>query len=94
MTELDELLSIARMGVDAESFLRTPLGRFIVAKAAREEAEAIRELIDCAPNDFARNRDLRNTIHVSRMVVGWLTDAVNIGHAAHEQLQEYEDLAD
>lgn len=92
MNEPDELLALAQMGMDAETFLRTPLGRFLVDKARREEADAMEELVGCDPEDAKTNRELRNRIHVSRMVVSWLNDAVNIGHAAHDQLKEYEDM--
>ena len=90
MDDADELLSIARMGVDAEAFVRTPLGRFLVGKADREIAEATTELIAADPEDAKANRELRNRIHVASMFREWMRDAIEIGHAAHDQLQDLE----
>lgn len=92
MSNDDELLSIARMGIDAESFLNTPLGKFLTGKAADEESTALQLLVDADPDDVKTNRDLRNQIHVSRMFIVWLRDAIILGNQAHEQLQEIDDL--
>lgn len=88
----DELLSLAKMGIDAEAFLRTKLGQFILDKASREITETTQELIAADPDDIKLNRDLRNRIHVANMVRSWLSDAVALGRAAHDQLIEIEDL--
>jgi len=93
MEEADELLSIARMGVDAEAFVRTPLGKFLVSKADREIAAATDELVAADPEDVKKNRDLRNRIHVANMFVTWLRDAIEIGRAAHDQLSELDDYS-
>ena len=63
----DELLSMARMGIDAESFMRTPLGKFLLKKANDEIAVAIEELIDVDPTDVKEATAIRNRIHVARM---------------------------
>jgi len=90
MNDTDELLSIAMMGIDAESFMLSPLGKFMTKKADDEIASATNELIDADPDDVKRNTELRNRIHVSKMFLVWLRDSVSIGHAAHSQIQELE----
>lgn len=91
MSDDDEFLSIARMGVDAETFLRTPLGQFLEKKARREEAEAVAGLVDAAPDDVKANTELRNQIHVARMFLNWMHDAIEAGRAAHDQLRDMEE---
>ena len=81
----DELLSMARMGIDAESFMRTPLGKFLLKKA-------IEELIDVDPTDVKEATAIRNRIHVARMFKVWMSDAITIGHSAHDQLKELEGM--
>ena len=92
MTEANDLLSIAKMGVDAESFLQTPLGRFLMKKAKDEEAAALAELVDADPEDVKENREIRNRIHVVKMFRQWMTEAIEVGHAAHMHLKQLEDM--
>lgn len=87
----DELLSAARIGIDAESFMRTPLGKFLEGKANKERAAAIEELIDADPDDVKANTALRNQIHVANIFLVWMNDSIRAGRAAHEQLRELED---
>ncbi len=91
--ELDQFVTIARLGIDAETFIRTPLGRFLEGKARTEEAAALAELVDADPEDAKANRELRNRIHVARMFLTWIGDAIEAGQQAHRQLQEMEGLA-
>ena len=92
MMQDDELLSMARMGIDAESFMRTPLGKFLLKKADDEIAAATEELIDAAPDDVKVATEIRNRIHVARMFKVWMSDAITIGHSAHDQLRELEGM--
>lgn len=88
----DELLSMARMGIDAESFMRTPLGKFLLKKADDEIAAAIEELIDVEPSEIKAATEIRNRIHVARMFKVWMRDSITIGHSAHDQLKELEGM--
>lgn len=90
--ESDELLDIARMGLDAEAFMRTPLGKFLEGKAKQEEADAMAALIDADPDDVKANTLYRNRIHVARMFLTWMGDSIAAGHAAHDQLRVLDDL--
>ncbi len=92
MMQDDELLSMARMGIDAESFMRTPLGQFLIKKASNEIAAATEELIEADPSDIKVNTEIRNRIHVARMFIVWLGDSIAAGRSAHEQLKELEGM--
>jgi len=91
--DTDHFVQIARTGIDAEVFMRTPLGKFLESKAMAEEADALAALVDADPEDAKVNRELRNQIHVSRMFLVWIRDAINAGRSAHAQLQEMDELA-
>lgn len=80
------------MGIDAESFIRTPLGKFLIRKADNEIAAATEELIETEPIDIKAATEIRNRIHVARMFKVWLGDAIAIGHSAHDQLKELEGM--
>ena len=91
MHEDEELLSLARMGVDAESFMGTKLGKFLTMKAMAEIEAATAELIAADPYDGKANTDLRNQINVAGMFLTWLRESINIGHVAHDQLKALEE---
>lgn len=83
----EELLELARLGVDAETFLRTDLGKFLQKKAADEYAAALIELVNAAPDDLKTNTEARNKIHVVGMFTTWLRDSIEVGISAHAQLE-------
>lgn len=89
--EDDELMSLAKMGIDAEDFIRSPLGKFLIKKAEAEINDATEDLIMADPDDVKANTEIRNRIHVARMFVVWLSESVNIGRVAHDQMREMEE---
>ena len=91
MHEDEELLSIALMGVDAESFMGTKLGKFLTAKATAEIDAATAELIAADPYNGKANTDLRNKINVAGMFLMWLRESINIGRVARDQLRALEE---
>ena len=91
MSTDEDLLSEARMGIDAESFLRSSLGQFLTKKAEAEIEAATAELIAADPDDLNANTVLRNQINVARMFLTWLLEGINIGRAAHEKLRMLEE---
>ena len=83
----NDLINIARIGIDAEAFAKSDIGKFLIGKAKAEVEAATAELIDAEPGDWKANNDIRNKIHVARMFLVWLDEAIQIGRHAHEQLQ-------
>jgi len=93
-THQDEpLLLAARIGIDAEAFARSDFGKYLMQKAYSEIAAATDELISADAEDAKANRELRNQIHVAKMFLTWLDEAVHVGRKSYEELQELEDLA-
>lgn len=82
----DELLELARLGINAETFKRSDLGKFLQRKAETERKDALNDLVNAAPDDIKANTDARNRIHVVGMFLTWINDAIDIGRSAHEQL--------
>jgi hypothetical protein len=91
MTDSNELLDLAKMGMDAEVFMRSPLGKFLTKKAEREKATALDSLVDTDPADVKGNTEFRNQIHVVNMFLTWVREAVMVGKSATDQLREEED---
>ncbi len=78
----------AVLGKDAEEFLRTDLGRYLVGRASQEEQEAIDKLASVASWRRNRIRELQNEIWRARSVKGWLAEIVQTGKQAEMQLEE------
>lgn len=91
MSKEDPMIEAAKLGMEAEVFRSSPLGRFLIKKAEDEESDAIEHLIAADPENAKEQREYRNQIHVSRMFIEWLNDAVEIGRAAVEMLRQQED---
>lgn len=92
MSDID-LLGVARTGIDAEAFSKSDIGKFLIAKAQAEIEAATEDLIDADPSDWKANQDIRNKIHVARMFLVWLDEAIQVGRHAHDQLREMDDLS-
>jgi len=89
MTDND-LLGVARTGIDAEAFSRSDIGRFLIQKAQSEIDAETAALIDADPSDVKLNTDIRNRIHVAKMFLVWLDEAILVGRHAHDELRELE----
>jgi len=87
-----DLLNIARIGIDAEAFAKSDIGKFLIAKATGEIEAATSDLIDADPGDWQANTETRNKIHVARMFLVWLDEAIQIGRHAHDQILEMDSL--
>jgi hypothetical protein len=87
-----DLINIARIGIDAEAFAKSDIGKFLIGKAQAEIDAATAELIDADPADAKANTEIRNKIHVARMFLVWLDEAIQIIRHAPEQLQELDSI--
>lgn len=92
MSDLSEqaLYAEAMLGRDAEEFMKTDIGRYLLARAEEDEREALASLATVSPWRKARIRELQNKVWRARSVVGWLTEIVTIGKQALHQLDAQE----
>jgi hypothetical protein len=82
-----DLINIARIGIDAEAFAKSDIGKFLIGKAQAEIENEIALLIDADPDDVKLGRDIRNRIVINQNFLTWLNEAINTGRHCHEQLQ-------
>lgn len=86
-----ELYAEAILGKDAEEFLTSDIGRFIIARADEETQEAIRQLKTCFPWRRRKITDLQNRIWRAESVQSWLGELIIRGRQAMDQLEHEED---
>ena len=87
MSDVD-LLNVARLGIDAEVFAKSDVGQYMISKAQMEIDAEMSALVDADPEDHKLGREIRNKIHVARMFLSWLNEAIQVGEHACAQLNE------
>lgn len=89
MSDLDaELMSARHTGLEAEKFLNTRLGQYMVNRAKEEIETARAGLEEVSPQNKDKIQELQNDIRLARKFTNWLGHAIQEGHMAEQQLQE------
>lgn len=87
---IELLFAEAVLGKDAEEFLGSELGRYVVGRAEQEEKEAIDALAVVSSWRRNRIRELQAQVWRARSVKHWLGELIQAGHQAQMQLVEKE----
>lgn len=85
------LYAEAILGRDAEEFLSTDLGRYMLARAEEEETEALEALASISPWRRRRIQQLQTQLWRARSFKGWLGEMIVAGKQALQQLDDRED---
>lgn len=86
----DAMFAQATMGARIEEFLRSEVGRFLVARAQGQEQDGIEELL-AAKDGTPESAEARMKIALARMFGSWLTDGINAGISATHNLRQTEE---
>jgi hypothetical protein len=86
----DQTVKEIALGLDAEKFIATDLGRYMLQRAEGNVEEAVEALKAVNPENAKEVRDLQNIIMVNEYFLYWLADAVTQGKAAEEILNQQE----
>ncbi|WP_282460103.1 hypothetical protein [Mycoplasmopsis arginini] len=86
-----ELFAEAILGKDAEEFINSELGRFLIGRADQEIEEAVNELKICYSWRTRKIKDLQNRIWRAESFQNWLGELVIRGRQAMTQLDEPEE---
>lgn len=81
------LYAEAIIGKDAEEFLNTDLGRYMIARAEEEEREALHELATVWAWRRRRIEQLQAKLWRARSFKGWITEMIVSGRQALQQLE-------
>jgi hypothetical protein len=85
------LYAEAVLGKDAEEFLKSDIGRIMLARAEEEESEALEALAGVSSWRRRRIAELQARIWRARSFKQWLTELVVTGRQALQQLETPED---
>jgi len=82
------LVAQAMLGKDAEEFLNTDLGRYLVGCAEQEIADATEKLVRVSPWRRRRIVDLQSQIWRAQSFQTWLAEIITTGRQAIETLEQ------
>ena len=86
----DPWLEQVRIGVEAEQFLNSKIGRNIQARANREIQDATVRLIAANPHDYEVNQEIRREIQRAQDAINWMIDAINGANQARVEIEQQE----
>ena len=86
--ELNEIQQKIALGLDAEAFFRSDLGKYLLGRAEDDAIQAINELKEISPTKTERIRTLQSTIARSENFELWLKEALIVGQSSEEQLDQ------
>lgn len=81
------LYAEAMLGKDAEEFIGSDLGRYMIGRAEQEEREAMDLLTKVWPWRRRRIQELQNRIWRTQQFKAWMVELVQIGRQAMDQLE-------
>lgn len=82
MNRDDPLVETAILGQEAEQFLGSEIGKYLLARAELEAAEGMAALKRVFPFRWRRVMQLQNQVYRAESILGWLEDVVRDGAAA------------
>lgn len=80
------LFNEASLGIEAEKFVNSPVGTFIVEKADRLLNESFERLVKTKANMIGEIQDAQVDARVAVKIKEWLTEMIISGHVAEQQL--------
>lgn len=86
MSDHDTLIAEAMLGKDAEEFLNSDVGRYLLARAKEEIEQAQDELSSVSPWRRNRIKQLQSQVWRARSVKQWLAELITAGRQAESLL--------
>ncbi len=86
----DVLMAEAILGQDAQEFINTELGQFLVRRADQEKKDALEQLARVSPQKKNRIRDLQAQVWRAESFLNWIAELITSGKQAEGVLEELE----
>ena len=88
MTDEQTLIAEAVLGRDAQEFLASEIGRYLLGRAQMDEREALEALVSVKWWRRRRILELQSRIYRARSVRNWLAEIITDGRQAESVLEE------
>jgi len=88
VTDEQTLIAEAVLGRDAQEFLASEIGRYLLGRAQMDEREAMESLVSVKWWRRRRIIELQSRIYRARSVRSWLAEIISDGRSAESSLEE------
>jgi len=88
LTDEQTLIAEAVLGRDAQEFLASEIGRYLLGRAQMDEREAMESLVSVKWWRRRRIIELQSRIYRARSVRSWLAEIITDGRQAESVLEE------
>ena len=88
MTDEQTLIAEAVLGRDAQEFLASEIGRYLLGRAQMDEREALEALVSVKWWRRRKIIELQSRIYRARSVRNWLAEIITDGRQAESVLEE------
>jgi hypothetical protein len=85
--QVQALMQVKELGLEAEKFLNTRLARFIIDRIDDETETALQELVKTSPHDPQEIQKLQNKVQMGSLMKEWFEQAVQDGINAEQALK-------
>jgi len=89
-TPNDLTVDRAKLGVEAEAFMRSTLGRYLLERAELDISQGYEKLFKVSPSDTTGNIEARMAIQVPMDFIKWIREVVESGKLAVDELHDEE----
>lgn len=87
----DQLFHEAKLGIEAETFAHSDLGKYLIGRAEEERGLAIEKLLQTPAHDTFNIERLQAQAWRADSFQGWLAEAIQNGFYAEEQIKVIDD---
>lgn len=84
---MTDQLKEAQLGIEAEQFKSTDLGRYLLARAQDDIVVAFKEWQDADPEDAKAIRAIQNKAQVAESFLNWIDEAIFNGKYAEDEIR-------
>ncbi len=88
---MTDILSVAQLGVEAESFKSSALWRYLNEYAESEIIDASQKLCTVDPKDINAITELQNKVYRANSFITWIDRAIESGNAAIDEIREHQE---
>lgn len=85
---MKELIAEAMLGQDAEEFMVSQIGQYLIGRADQEITDATEKLCNVAPWRRRRIMELQNQVWRAQSFKDWLAELIVSGRSAMSALEE------
>lgn len=86
--EMESSIQAVRIGIEAEAFVGSNLGRLLERMADLEEKSLLKALVDSDAEEVEAGRKIRNNLHVISMFRNYLGEIINTGRNSAENIKQ------